>query len=146
MSLVETFLTEAEEQAIIDAIHKAEERTSGEIRIHVESHTDQSPMARAQEVFFKLKMNQTKLANGVLIYVAVDDHNFTILGDRGIDERVKQGFWDSTKDQITKHFEQGAFAKGLIAGVTQAGAALAQYFPIQDNDTNELSNEISKGK
>ncbi|MDC7997482.1 TPM domain-containing protein [Gilvibacter sediminis] len=146
MGQVESFLTADEEQSIIDAIHLAEERTSGEIRVHLEGHTDLSPMERAKEVFFNLKMDQTALANGVLIYVAVHDHNFTILGDRGINERVGQGFWDSTKDEIVKYFKEGHFAQGLIAGVTEAGKALAQYFPIQDNDTNELSNEISKGE
>ncbi|WP_435579922.1 TPM domain-containing protein [Gilvibacter sp.] len=146
MGLVESFLTAEEEQSIIDAIQLAEKRTSGEIRVHLEGHTDLSPMERATEVFFDLKMDQTALANGVLIYVAVHDHNFTILGDRGINDQVGQGFWDSTKDEIIKHFKEGHFAQGLIAGVTEAGKALAQFFPIEDNDTNELSNEISKGE
>lgn len=145
MGIVESFLTASEEQAIIDAIHLAEERTSGEIRVHLEGHTDLSPMERAKEIFHALNMDQTQEANGVLIYVAVHDHTFTILGDRGINELVGQGFWDSTKDQIASHFKTGQFAQGLIAGVTEAGKALAQYFPFKDNDTNELPNEISKG-
>ncbi len=145
MSRVEDFLSAEEEQEIVIAILKAEKNTSGEIRVHIEAHTRLDPMERAKEVFHKLKMDNTKEENGVLIYVAVNDRKFAICGDKGIDRVVTDGFWDTTKNTIQAHFKKGNFKQGIIDGVLQTGKELQAHFPWQNNDTNELSNEVSKG-
>ena len=145
MSKVEDFLTKEEEQEIVEAIRMAEKNTSGEIRIHLEKTTLLDPYDRALEVFNDLKMDETELQNGVLIYVAVKDRNFVICGDKGINDVVKDDFWNSTRDVIVSHFKNGNFKQGLIEGITKAGEQLQKYFPYLKGDTNELSNEISKG-
>ncbi len=145
MSQVEDFLTAAQEQQIIEAIRLAERNTSGEIRVHIEKSTSIAAYQRAMEVFHLLKMDNTKLQNGVLIYVAVDNHEFAICGDKGIDAVVPSDFWDCTRDAMQQQFKQGLFMQGLIDGVTRAGEKLRQYFPWEHGDTDELSNEISKG-
>lgn len=145
MSRVEDFLSAAEEQEVVDAILKAEKNTSGEIRVHLEPHTRMDTMERAKELFHILKMDNTKENNGVLIYVAVNDRKFAICGDKGIDQVVPKDFWNSTKDIIQTHFKKGDFKQGLIDGILKAGEELKTHFPWQQDDTNELSNEISKG-
>jgi len=145
MSKVEDFLTSAEEQEIIDAIRDAEKNTSGEIRIHIENNSEQDPFERAMDVFHYLKMDNTKLQNGVLIYIAVDAKSFVIYGDTGINALVPANFWDSTKDLMQSHFQANQFKEGLIKGVTKVGKQLAKHFPWIHGDTNELPNEISKG-
>ena len=60
MSHVEDFLTPNEEAEIVEAIRKAEQKTSGEIRVHIEAHKDHDPYKRAMEVFHLLKMDNTK--------------------------------------------------------------------------------------
>lgn len=145
MSKVEDFLSVTEEQEIIDAIRKAESNTSGEIRIHIEHSSQKDAFERAMEVFHYLKMDNTKLQNGVLIYVAVNDKTFVIYGDKGINDAVPNGFWDGTKDIIQSHFKNGNFKQGLIEGVLKAGEQLEAHFPWIHGDTNELSNKISKG-
>ncbi|ASV30974.1 TPM domain-containing protein [Maribacter cobaltidurans] len=145
MSKVEDFLTQTEEQEIVEAILEAERNTSGEIRVHIEAHTRSDHYERAKEVFHLLKMDNTKDGNGVLIYVAVNDKKFVICGDKGINKVVPNGFWDSTRNSIEAHFKEGKFKEGLIAGILEAGKELQDHFPWQPDDTNELSNEISKG-
>lgn len=145
MSKVEDFLTKEEEQEIVEAIRMAEKNTSGEIRVHLEKTTSLDPYDRALEVFHELKMDETELQNGVLIYVAVKDRNFVICGDKGINDLVTYEFWNSTRDVIVSHFKNGNFKQGLIDGITKAGEQLKKYFPYLEGDTNELSNEISKG-
>jgi uncharacterized membrane protein len=146
MSKVEDFLKPEEEQAVIEAIRMAEQKTSGEIRVHLEKKTSIAPYDRALEVFNILKMDETHLKNGVLIYVAVKDKNFVICGDKGINDVVATNFWDSTKDIMATHFKNGNFKQGLIDGIMMAGEQLKKHFPHQENDTNELSNEISTGE
>ncbi|WP_045801306.1 TPM domain-containing protein [Flagellimonas lutaonensis] len=145
MSAVEDFLTAEEEQEIVKAILEAEKNTSGEIRVHIEPTAKIDHFSRAQQVFHMLKMDNTKDANGVLIYVAVKDRKFVIYGDKGIDRVVPKGFWDSTRDLMASYFKKGDFKNGIIQGVLKAGEELQAHFPWDHNDTNELSDEVSKG-
>ncbi len=145
MSEVEGFLTQEEEQEIVAAIRVAEDHTSGEIRVHIEARSSIDPFSRAQQVFHMLKMDQTAESNGVLIYVAVEDHKFVIYGDKGIDRAVPKDFWESTKNVMQEHFREGRFKEGIIAGVLKAGEELKKHFPWQEDDKDELSNEVSRG-
>lgn len=143
---VESFLTESEELQVVDAIRIAEKMTSGEIRVHLEAfeHADQV-FKRAKEVFHFLKMDNTEVHNGVIIYVAVNLKQFVVYGDKGIHQIVGDSFWQSTRDAIQVSFKEGNFVKGLTDGITEIGRVLQQHFPWQHNDINELPDEISKG-
>jgi uncharacterized membrane protein len=145
MSKVEEFLTQKDEEEIVSAIQIAEKNTSGEIRVHIEASSEKDPYERALEVFYLLKMEATKDANGVLIYVAVHDKKFVICGDQGINDVVPKDFWNATKDTIQFHFKNGNFKQGIVDGILTAGKELKIHFPYQTDDTNELSNEVSKG-
>ena len=72
----------------MEAIIEAENHTSGEIRVHLERGLDKDPIRRAEEVFYYLGMDGTRNQNGILFYVAVDDHRFAVIGDKGIDQVV----------------------------------------------------------
>lgn len=146
MSKVEDFLTQEEEQAVVEAIRLAEKNTSGEIRVHIEKKSSENVFERAKEVFHLLKMDETELKNGVLIYLAVKDKTFVICGDKGINELVPADFWDCTRDLMTKNFKTGNYMQGLVEGIQRAGEQLQKFFPYQEGDKNELSNEISKGE
>ena len=145
MSKVEDFLTKEEEQDVIEAIKLAENNTSGEIRVHIEKTTSVDVYERAKAVFNELKMYNTKESNGVLIYVAVESKQFAICGDKGIDKVVENNFWESTKNTMAKAFKNGNYKIGLVNGIIVAGEQLKKYFPYQNDDIDELSNEISKG-
>ena len=145
MSKVEDFLTKEEESAIVEAIRVAEKNTSGEIRIHIEKSTSKIPYERALEVFHELKMDETQLQNGVLIYLAVNDKTFAICGDKGINDVFPADFWDCTRDAMVIQFKQNQYKQGLVDGILKAGEQLKKHFPWASDDTNELSNEISKG-
>lgn len=145
MPYIEDFLTEREEQEIIEAIRIAERKTSGEIRVHIEQKCNMDIYEHALEVFHYLKMDNTKQQNGVLIYVAVDNKGFVIYGDKGINDIVGSDFWNSTRDKIALQFKNSNFKQGLIDGIKEAGKVLAQYFPWKHGDHNELDNSISKG-
>lgn len=144
MTYIEDFLTHEEEQEIIEAIRLAELKTSGEIRVHIEQKCETDVFDHAKEVFHFLKMDNTKLQNGILFYVALDNKQFAIFGDKGIHDRVGDQFWSAVKDAIESQFKKGFYKQGLIDGITQAGAELVKYFPWIHGDTNELDNTISK--
>jgi uncharacterized membrane protein len=137
------FFSKTQQLEIENAIASAELNTSGEIRLHIVTHCKNDPKIEAVNVFSKLKMHLTEQRNGVLILLAVEDRKFAIIGDKGINELVPENFWDSIRDKMVYHFKQDQFDIGIIEGIKEIGNKLKHFFPIQKNDINELSNEIS---
>jgi len=138
-------LTEEEKIQIKNAIKMAELDTSGEIRVHIEEKCSEDVLDRAAFLFEKLKMHKTKLRNGVLFYLALDDRKFAILGDAGIHSKVPDTFWDEIKATCIAHFNENKIAEGLSKGIRMAGQQLKEHFPYQSDDINELDDEISYG-
>lgn len=131
-----------EQELIAQTIADAEKATSGEIRIAVEKYCKIDAYDRATAYFHELGMNETKLHNGVLIYLATEDHKFAIIGDKGINSVVPADFWETTKIAMRAHFTAGKMCDGIIAGIALAGEKLSAFFPNQSDDVNELPNEI----
>ncbi|TFG96187.1 MAG: TPM domain-containing protein [Calditrichales bacterium] len=143
---IEKFFSKSDKARIVEAIRDAEKQTSGEIRVHLESTCKTDTLERAVKVFEKLKMHETQLHNGTLIYLAVKDKKFAIFGDKGINETVPENFWQDVRDCMRGEFNQGKFAEGLIAGIGMVGQKLKEIFPYQDDDINELTDDLSIGK
>jgi uncharacterized membrane protein len=143
---VQKYFTEEDKLQITNAIRVAETNTSGEIRVHIEKHCKEDVLDRAAFIFEKLKMHKTALRNGVLFYVAIEDHKFAILGDVGINQKVPDDFWEEIKSDVVEKFKDGKYAEGLAEGIIKAGEQLKAHFPYQEDDVNELSDEISFGK
>ena len=137
---------EEQKLQIENAIRVAESNTSGEIRVHIENHCKGNVLDRAAYIFEKLEMHKTALRNGVLFYLAYEDHKFAILGDAGINQKVPNNFWDEIKDEIIASFKDNMFTAGLSEGIIKAGEQLKAHFPYQKDDINELSDEISFGE
>lgn len=134
----------AEEQLLVAAIRVAEKQTSGEVRLHLEAHcTAIDPYTRALEVFEKLEMHQTKLRNGVIIYMAIEDRKFAIAGDEGIHLKVGDAYWQSLSHEMSVFFRKGELVRGLVHGILGIGVQLSEHFPFERGDQNELSDEIS---
>jgi len=140
------FFSKQEKEEIKHAIMNAELDTSGEIRVHIENTFNGDVLDRAAFVFKQLGMNKTELRNGVLIYLAVKNRRFAIIGDSGIHKVVPENYWDSIKAKMLDHFRESRFADGLIEAITSTGRHLKQHFPRQKDDINELTDEISFGK
>jgi len=142
-------LTEEERRRVVEAIGAAEDRSRGEVRVHVERRCEGGdPIARAGALFERLGMTATELSNGVLVYVADDDRVFAIVGDRGIDEKVGAAFWTQVAQDMGRRFAEGEFAIGLLGAISRVGDALAACYPRDPRgraDADELPDEISFG-
>jgi uncharacterized membrane protein len=138
-----TFFTEEQQERISTAIKKAEEATSGEIRVHIETRLSGNVLDRAAWIFKKIGMHSTDEHNGVLFYLAIKNRQFAIIGDAGINARVPKDFWDRAKDLLQKHFRDEKFTEGLVEGILLAGSQLKEHFPHLKDDVNELPDEIS---
>ena len=140
-----TFLKKLDHERILAAIREAEDRSRGEIRVHVTAQTAEDVQKAAAAQFEKLGMTATALRNGVLIFVAPVSQRFAVIGDQAIHERCGQGFWEDVAAAMQDDFKAGRFTDGIVKGVTRAGEALAKYFPRTDRaDVNELSDEVTE--
>jgi uncharacterized membrane protein len=146
MMKASSFFTKEQQAQILAAIKAAEEASSGEIRVHIETSFKGDVLDRAAWVFKKLGMYKTAQRNGVLFYLAVKDRKFAIIGDSGIHAKVTDDFWDSVKELMLKDFKKGKFTEGLSEGIIMAGEQLKKHFPHQKDDVNELPDEISFDK
>ena len=138
-----SFLTKEQQEHVRAAIKEAEKNTSGEIRVHIETNLSGEVLDRAAWIFNKIGMDKTASRNGVLFYFAVEPRKFAIIGDRGINAKVPDGFWDNIKGFLEKNFSEGKFEEGLSGAILMAGIQLKEHFPFLEDDVNELPDEIS---
>lgn len=137
------FLDQLDQPRIMTAITDAEQQTSGEIRVHVQPRVTGGDLRFvAERTFERLGMTKTALRNGVLLFVASEEKQFVILGDKGIDDKVPPGFWDEIAAKLTIRFKNGEFTDGIVEAIEAAGVHLKDFFPRSADDVDELSNEI----
>ena len=129
--------------SLVEAIQTAEDHSTGEIRIHIDSTTEGNNAEIAFEVFKKLCKDQTAERNAVLFHVNFEQHYLTIIGDAGVHAKVHQDFWDRLHDKITQEFVKGNYFEGLKNAVLETGLELKKHFPITGKNPNELPNEIT---
>ena len=141
-----SFFLKEQQAQILASVREAEKKTSGEIRVHIETSLKGDVLDRAAWLFKKLGMDKTAERNGVLFYLAVSDKKYAIVGDAGINAKVPAGFWDEISELLKKNFREGKFTEGLSEGIIMAGQQLKTHFPHGKDDVNELSDEISFDK
>ncbi|ULQ52861.1 TPM domain-containing protein [Flavihumibacter fluvii] len=141
------FLSADEAARVVHTIREAEKKTSGEIRIFIESRCRfVNPVDRAAEVFWSLKMDHTEERNGVLVYVAYKDHQTAIWADQGIHARVGNDFWNTEMSRLLKHFATDDYVTGLEHVIHDIGEVMQEKFPyLPTTDKNELPDDIVFG-
>src|SRR5215510_11542100 len=96
-----SFFPEEETHIIVKAIRHAENQTSGEVRVFIESRCSWvDAIDRAREVFFSLQMDKTEQRNAVLIYVAIKDRQLAVYGDEGIHQKVGDEYWNKVVSEM----------------------------------------------
>jgi uncharacterized membrane protein len=142
------FFSAEEKAKILSAIQKAEQTTSGEVRLYVERRCRfVDAIDRAAEVFYSLKMEQTVNRNATLVYVAFKDRQMAVFGDQGIYEKTGKEFWNEAVKKMLGHFNKENYARGIVEVIEEIGAALSHHFPYDaSTDKNELPDDIVFGK
>lgn len=132
--------------AVERAIRTCEERHSGEIRFVVEAalpwealRRSLTPRERALEVFAMQRVWDTEHNNGVLIYLLLADHDVEIVADRGVaGGRVSAEEWEACCRVMERHFREGRFFDGAVAGIEAVAEVLRRHPPGPQGRGNEL--------
>jgi uncharacterized membrane protein len=137
------FLTKLEHDQIVEAIRKAEAKTSGEIRVLIQrGRLNTDPFVVARKKFHQLGMHKTRQRNAVLIFVAPRSHKFAMIGDAAIHEKCGDEFWQRVVERMRAHFQMEKFSAGLIEAVHEVGGVLARHFPTSSPEKDELPNDV----
>ena len=137
------YLSEKEIVDLVEVIKIAENQSTGEIRLHIDSSAEKENAEVAFEVFQRLEMYKTKDRNAVLFHVNFNQRYLTIIGDEGIHQKVCQSFWDKIHSEVITQFVQGKYFFGLKEAIFKTGKELKKYFPVKEENPNELPDEIT---
>jgi uncharacterized membrane protein len=139
-----TFLSQLDDRSIVDAIARAEQKTSGEIRVFISEKQVSEVLNEAKVHFLRLGMQKTRGRNGVLIYIAPRSRNFAIIGDIAIHERCGDNLWQDIAGSMETYLRQERYTEALVTAIERVGVVLAAHFPRQPDDRNELPDEIER--
>jgi uncharacterized membrane protein len=142
------FFTEAQRAQLVQAIQAAEQRTSGEVRVFIESRCSYlDAIDRAKEIFESLEMHRTEKRNATILYLAIKDRQAAVYADAGIHEKVGQQYWQETVAGMLQAFRHEQLVDGICIGIGRLGEALCTHFPYdRSTDKNELPDDIVFGK
>lgn len=133
---------------IEQAIKQGEQHHAGQIFFVVEASldsrdlwTNKTARQRAIEVFSKLRIWDTELNNGVLIYLLLADRDVEIVADRGVDNKLGKQTWEAICHDMEKLFRQGQFERGIVEGVQRVSQHLTAHYPNAGRKVNELSDK-----
>lgn len=142
-----TYFDDDELLRITNKIQTIEKVTSGEICVTIKekkkfSERKKSISQLAEAQFYKLGINKTRDHTGIIIFLLLEDKQFHILADKGINSKVNSDTWEKIKDQMLTHFLEGRFCEGILFGLEEVGRILSEHFPFKADDTNEISNKV----
>lgn len=147
MPLFTKYFNKKDLARITQACTEAEKTTSGELRVSIlrkrdKKQTDLSVKDLALQEFYNLKMDETRDKTGILLFILLNERKFQILADEGINEKVSPDTWQAQAEVFTDFFKKKKYTDGVITVLQNMGKILTEYFPIKDDDTNELSDEV----
>lgn len=129
-------------EQIAQRIAASERSHAGELMLAVEAVSpahEPDSHARALEVFGKLKVWDTPLNTGVLLYLALDRHSIELIADRGVGAPAKA--WQEVCDRLRQNLLRGSYVEGVLMAVEDIEAICAQYCPLSDGGgNNQLSD------
>ena len=97
---------------------------------------------RAEVEFYREGLGATKDQTGILLFISMLEHQAVVLADKGIDSKLAKGTWDEVVATMLEGPKTGQWADRLEKALRQCGSVLAQHFPIQSGDRNELPNVV----
>jgi uncharacterized membrane protein len=140
-------LSSLQKKQIVTAIRHAENKTSGEIRVHLSySKNEEVSVSHAQAQFEKLKMHLTKDRNGILLYINPVMRKFALYGDVGIHTKLSPDYWENLKNSLRTKIQETNLVSGIMLAVEELGHQLKDHFPFEKQDQNELKDDVSESE
>jgi putative membrane protein len=100
----------------------------------------------AAMAFLDEEVFNTRERTGILIFISLFEHRVRVLGDSGINEKVRQEEWDDVVKLVLQGMKEKQPANGLLKAIHRCGELLEKHgVEIRPDDTNELDNAVRFG-
>jgi len=113
---------------IAERIRECERDHGGELVVAIEAvspvHERDSRM-RALEVFGRLRVWDTPLGTGVLLYLALDRHRIELIADRGVPAPSHE--WEAVCARLQARLAEKDYAQGILAAIDDIETVMRQY-------------------
>ncbi len=98
---------------------------------------------RAALTQFKARgLEATQGRTGVLIYIDEPDHIAEVIADTAVFAKVSPEHWGATITALTDGIRSGQAADGMVTAIRLAGGVLAEHFPPEADNPNELPDRL----
>lgn len=97
---------------------------------------------KAYETFNTLGLHKTSNYQSVMIFVSLYEKYVEIITDSAIRAKIDNALWQKTIDSFLKNVKNNQFEEGYIQAIHEIGTLLAEHFPIEKNDKNELPDRL----
>lgn len=92
--------------------------------------------------FHNLGLDSTKTKSAIMFFVSMDERYVKIITDSTIKAKLDDSYWQNIVDIFVQDVRKGKFTKGYLQAIQNCSETLIKHFPIQEDDTNELPNEV----
>ncbi|HEV2444036.1 MAG TPA: TPM domain-containing protein [Steroidobacteraceae bacterium] len=103
-------------------------------------HARANRLAQAQ--FYLQGVQLTAHHSGVLFFVSLAERYVEIVADKGIHEKLGEAHWQEIIDKFLAHVSRGRVVDGFVDAIGACGAAMAEHYPPDPGDTNQLSDGL----
>ena len=107
-----------------------------------QNEIDEEVNQRALQAFYAQNLHNTKDQTGILIFISLLEKRVIILGDRGINEKVEENFWNEELNHILSSIKNNELPQGLSHVIKDMGEKLSTHFPIQADDQNQQAFKV----
>jgi len=104
---------------------------------------DVSVHRRAMQSFVEEEVFDTRDRTGILLFVSLREHRIEVLGDAGINERVRPDDWIEVVERVRRGLRNENFTEGLVEAIEMCGRLLQRRgVGARSDDENELSDTV----
>lgn len=102
---------------------------------------------RAAEIFLENEIFNTRDRTGILLFVSSFERTALVLGDSGINDKVKKEGWENIVSIIINNIKINKPVEGLVLAIEKCGALLEESgVRLRADDKNELDNKLMTDK
>ncbi len=97
---------------------------------------------QAFQEFYAQGLHKTEAQTGVLLFVSLLERRVIVMADEGIDQVVPEGSWKEARELVLAEAKAGKLGAGVATAVERIGVLLADQFPWQEGDRNEVPDRV----
>jgi putative membrane protein len=97
---------------------------------------------KALAAFYERGLYKTRDETGVLFFISLFERKVRVLADRGIYQKISPEALQGHASSIARGVRDGVACQSLCQEIERVAVVLAEHFPVKQDDTNELDDEV----